>query len=166
MDHEINALIRFDAWLERGEGGTVPGELLRQRGIEIVESSKLDDAKLPGKLWELVEELAEIGIYLCFTDHLSDRELYERLFSDILPTETFLDPEDPWTGETCDLTIGGSEEDHRIYLTYYADDEDRRRWQAEFGDPLPAREPHPFDRDRFLPTMEGRLAELAARASS
>lgn len=38
MDHEINALIRLDAWLEHGEGGCVPLDLLRQKGFEVPES--------------------------------------------------------------------------------------------------------------------------------
>lgn len=160
MDHEINALIRLDAWLERGEGGCVPLDLLRQKGLEVPESSTLDDAAMTRKLWETIEAMSEIGLYLWGTDHIGDRELYELLTSRVLRTETFLDPDDPWTGETCDLIGGGSEEDLRIFLTYYADDEERQRWKTEFGEPLPSREPRPFDRDRFLPTMERTVARL------
>jgi len=161
VDHEMNALIRLDAWLERGEGGSVPLDLLRQRGLEVADPSTLNDAALPPKLWEILEAMSESGLYLWGTDHMSDRELYELLESRILRAETFLDPDDPWTGETFDLIGGGSEADQRIFLTYYADDEERQRWQTEFGESLPSREPRPFDRDRFLPTMERRLAILA-----
>jgi predicted nucleic acid-binding protein len=73
VDHEINALIRLDAWLERGEGDSVPINLLRERGIDIEDPSALD------------------------------------------------------------LIGGGSEEDTRIFLTYYADEDDRRRWQDGSG---------------------------------
>lgn len=160
MDHAINALIRLDAWLERGEGGSAPIDLLRQRGLDVADPSTLADATLPQKLWEIVEAMAEIGLYLCSTDHLSDRELYERLASEILLEETFLDPDDPWTGKVCDLIGGGSEEDHQIFLTYYADEDERQRWPIEFGATLPSRQTRPFHRDRFLPTMERKVAGL------
>jgi hypothetical protein len=39
-----------------------------------------------------------------------------------------------------------------IFLKYYADDAERRRWHEEFPDePLPPRASLPYDRDRNLP---------------
>jgi hypothetical protein len=37
-------------------------------------------------------------------------------------------------------------------MRYYADEEERARWAADFPDfPMPPREKPPFDRDRHLP---------------
>ena len=153
MNHVIDYL-KLDAWLERDEGGSIPIDVLRDRGFEIVEPSRLDEATLKTKLWELIEALASIGLYLWGTDHLSDRELYDRIISEILPTETLLIPEDPYMAETCDMVSNGTDESARIFLTYYADEEERQDWLARFGDRLPPRRPKPFDRDRFLPSIE------------
>jgi len=154
--NQLNSMDRLDAWLERGEGGAVPLKLLRERGLEVAESGSLDDSALHSRLWELLQAMAGIGLYVWGTDHLSDRELYDRLISEVLSAEMFLDPADPCAGETCDMIGSGTPESERAYLTYYADDEDRTQWQADFGEPLPPRQAKPFDRDRLLPTLEGR----------
>jgi hypothetical protein len=45
-----------------------------------------------------------------------------------------------------------NDEDTMIWLKYYADEEERQRWNLDFPDhPLPAHEPLSFDRDRHLP---------------
>jgi hypothetical protein len=149
-------LEKLDAWLERGEGGSIPIDLLHERGVEFPSSTSLDDAKLNAKLWEILEAMSAIGLYVTFTDHLSDRQLYDRLVNEILLEEAFLDPDDPCMGEVCDLIGNGTEEANRIYLVYYADEEERQDWAARFGDPLPPRIPRPHDRDRFLPSLERR----------
>jgi len=154
MNHVTGYLNRLDAWLDGNEGGSIPIDVLRDRGFEIVQPSRLDDATLKTKLWELIEALASIGLYLWGTDHLGDRELYDRIISEILPAETLLIPDDPCTAETFDMVGNGTDESARIFLTYYADQEERQDWPARFGDPLPPRRPKPFDRDRFLPSSE------------
>jgi hypothetical protein len=138
MNHGTDYLTRLDAWLERAEGGSIPVDVLRDRGFEIVEPSQLDEANRKAKLWELIEALASIGLYLWGTDHLSDHELYDRIISEILPRETLLIPEDPYMAETSDMT----------------------QLADNFGDPLPPRRPKRMDRDRFLPSV-GRKAGLA-----
>ena len=51
-----------------------------------------------------------------------------------------------------DLVSSGSEEDIRLWLRYYADEEDRQRWRKDFpDDDIPPRETPPHDRDRHLP---------------
>ena len=55
-----------------------------------------------------------------------------------------------------DLTGSGSEEDTHLYLKYYADEETRRRWSADFpDDEMPEHAEPPFDRDRYLPQVDG-----------
>jgi hypothetical protein len=39
-----------------------------------------------------------------------------------------------------------------VYLKYYADEKTRESWRTDFpGDPIPAREDPPYDRDSRLP---------------
>ena len=98
-----------------------------------------------------------IGLVVESTDHLSDRDLY-RYLGEALKEETLLtdDPNSTWHLSP----IGsGSEEDNEIYLRYYADEEERKRW-AEDGFTVPPKEPLPFDRDRREPAFESRGVRL------
>ena len=40
----------------------------------------------------------------------------------------------------------GSDEDNEIYMRYHADDSTRERWFADFGEPLPEKQPLRFPR--------------------
>ena len=126
---------------------------LVQRGVVLPPAAELDDPSLSAKLLQVIRELMELSCFLERTDHLSDRELYEWLWSDGLREETAdmsAMPEGAW--HTSPIG-GGSEEDMAIWLKYYADEEDRQRWHRNFpNDPIPEQEPLPFDRDRHLPT--------------
>jgi len=103
-------------------------------------------------LSEAIRGMAALGMYLYSTDHLSDRELYARLWNDVLREPTPLLPYDDNGEWHVDLVSSGSEEDTQLYLKYYADEEDRRRWAEDWpDDPLPDPAPLPFDRDRHLP---------------
>jgi hypothetical protein len=128
-----------------------PFEVLIRSDVTLPPAEELDDAQITVKLWEVIRGLAFLRMYLSFTDHLSDRELYERLWSDVLRVPTALEPgsDAAWH---IDLTGSGSEEDVAIYLKYYADEDERRRWKEEWPDVLmPDAAPLPFDRDRHLP---------------
>jgi hypothetical protein len=123
-------------------------------GIEMVPPAELDDKSLDAKLQEVISTLATIRCFLEQTDHLSDRELYEWLWSDALREET---PDLTQLGGAWHTSpIGGcTDEDTAIFLKYYASEKERRRWKEEFLiDQLPARAPLPFDRDRNLPRPE------------
>jgi hypothetical protein len=149
----------LDAWLEDEDEGTVPMDLLEERGIVMPDPAALGDGDLAAMLTKVVDEMGRFGMYLHYTDHLSDRQLYTRLRDDVLRQPTFLMPDDPGAGDHYDFIGSGSEEDIAIHLTYYATDEERKEWQTECAGPLPAKLPPPYDRDRHLPTMEGRLAQ-------
>jgi hypothetical protein len=85
------------------------------------------------------------------TDHLSDRELYALLWSDILHDEVPLLPDDPGVWHI-DLLGRGDETDTMLYLKYYADESERQQWLKDYGDcGLSPHEEPPFDRDRHLP---------------
>ena len=154
----LDELEQLDRFLEGKDPGVIPIEVLAERGMTIPASEALEDGQLEAKLWELIEALASIGIYLGNTDHLSDRELYDFLRNDALVVPTILFPDNPAHGEHIDPIGGCSNNDIRVYLRYYADEETRAQWREDFpDDEQPPHEDPPYDRDRFLPTHEERL---------
>jgi hypothetical protein len=75
----------------------------------------------------------------------------------VLREEIVLMPEITAYAYHFDLVGSGSEEDTRLYLKYYADEEDRRRWLERWpSDRVPEHEDPPYDRDRRLPQSEDR----------
>lgn len=130
-----------------------PFDVLIRCGLTLPAPEELDDAEITKKLWEVIHGMAFLRMFLSFTDHLSDRELYARLWNDTLREPTALEPEDSAGAWFIDLTGSGSEEDLEVHLRYYADEDERRRWAEEWPDLLvPHTVPLPFDRDRHLPT--------------
>jgi hypothetical protein len=108
----------------------------------------LDDDQLRERLWETIEKLYSLRVVLDFTDHLCDRELYVLIRQDILPaTVKRVDLPDNYFHWDCSAS---RDDDPTVWLTYYADDEEREQWSLEEGrDPPPrAVPPHP----RALPT--------------
>lgn len=122
-------------------------------GMELPAPEELDDSQLSAKLWETICGLAMLRTFLYNTDHFSDRELYEELWHDVLREET---PDMPISEDSAchiDLVGSGSEHDNELYLRYYADEEDRRRWAKDWPDDvMPEHEALPYDRDRHLPS--------------
>jgi len=132
-------------------GFVCPFDTLVRDGFELPPPEKLDDDALTAKLRELIHALATHRLFLHSTDHLSDRELYTWLWSDSLREELmgFGLP----IGN-CHLDVLGAcrEEDIILQMRYYADEQERARWAADFPVfPMPPREKPPFDRDRHLP---------------
>lgn len=125
---------------------------LEEYGIELPAPESLDERRLRAKLWEVIEALARLRVFLSQTDHLSDRDLYALLWRELLrePVKDIsLDNSSAWH---IDLLGSGSEEDIYLYLKYYADGTERRRWSADFPDgKMPEHEQPSFDRDRHLP---------------
>jgi hypothetical protein len=131
-------------------------DILERKGVRIPQAAKLDDAQLTAKLWEVINAMARLGHYLESTDHLSDRELYELLWTDILRQPTPISS-DPDCACHIDILGGCSEEDLQLNLKYYADEDERLDWEEQFPeDPIPPHEPLPFDRDRHLPVRTTR----------
>jgi hypothetical protein len=124
--------------------------LLENAGIEIPAPDQLDDNALTSKLKEIVDRMASLKAYLINTNHLSDRELYERLYYDSLPNKVReLSIECVYLIECAGI---GTYEGTQIFLRYYADVERRREFSREYPNvPIPKRENPPSDRDRFLP---------------
>ena len=125
---------------------------LEDAGVSLPAPDSLTDAELTAKLWEVIQKLAMLHVFVEQTDHLSDRELYTHLWTDSLREETKALP----LAANCmchiQLLGGCSEEDMQLYLKYYADDDFRRQWQKDWPrDPIPKHEDPPYDRDRLLP---------------
>ncbi len=127
-------------------------DLLQKGGIQLPQPAALDDTQLQTKLWDVINGMALLGCYLSSTDHLSDRQLYEVLWTEILREPTSVCPNNANAACHIDILGGCSEEDLQLRLKYYADDEERIDWAEQFPeDTIPSREPLPYDRDRHLP---------------
>jgi len=125
---------------------------LENAGVSLPAPDSLTGAELTAKLWEVIQKLAMLHVFVEQTDHLSDRELYTHLWTDSLREETKALP----LAANCmchiQLLGGCSEEDMQLYLKYYADDDFRRQWQKDWPrDPIPKHKDPPYDRDRLLP---------------
>jgi hypothetical protein len=125
---------------------------LENAGVSLPSPDSLKDEEVTAKLWEIIQKLSLLQVFIEQTDHLSDRELYTHLWSDSLREETKALPLAANSACHIQLLSGGSDEDNLLYLKYYADDDFRRHWHQDFpGDPMPAHEDPPYDRDRLLP---------------
>lgn len=125
---------------------------LENAGVSLPAPESLNDEELTAKLWEVIQKLALLHVYVEQTDHLSDRELYKHLWTDSLREET----------KAMAMAAGGawhiqilgscSEDDNQLYLKYYADEDWRRQRHKDFPEDLiPVHEDPPYDRDRLLP---------------
>jgi hypothetical protein len=131
-------------------------DALVKKGVQLPAPEQMDDPRLTATLWEVIRGMALFGAYLHSTDHLSDRELYHRLWAEILHEPTVLMPENPCFTQHIDIIGAFSEEDIQLYLKYYADEEARQRWVEQFpADIMPVHEAPPYDRDRHLPGCDG-----------
>ncbi len=127
-------------------------EQLEMIGLRLIRPESLDDTELSAKLWETIHAMARMGYYLTNTDHLSDRELYTRLWEDILQQPVSVNPDPSVHSCHIDILGGCSDEDLKIRLKYYADEDERSCWEGDFPeDEIPSKEPLPYDRDRRLP---------------
>ena len=147
----------IQAQIEKYESAKLdtPFNRLLQEGFDFPDARGLTDAQLSAKLPELFTRMAAQGIYLCNTDHLSDRELYNFLREDALREEVpeFTGkPEENWVIDTLDLF---DPKDEKLYYKYYADDEDRAEYLKDYpGKRLPPKEKPPYDRDKSLPDFD------------
>lgn len=125
---------------------------LEEAGIELPDPETMNDEKLTAKLWEVIEALARMRVFLESTNHLSDRELYTELWKDVLREETKSMVFDEYSAWHIDLIGSGSDEHIDLWMKYYADDETRRQWMKDWPDyEMPDHEDPPYDRDRHLP---------------
>jgi hypothetical protein len=129
-------------------------ELLKRNGFICTPPEEIDDTHICEALHDLIQALAQRRVYLNFTDHLSDRELYQKIWAEMLDETTIDFPPEAEMNCRWDMA-GGDDGDNTVYLKYYASEDDRQHWVESFPeDPLPVHEDPPYDRDRFLPCPE------------
>jgi hypothetical protein len=131
-------------------------ERLAEAGFKLPPARELDQSALHRQLWALIGQLAQWRCFLWFTNHLSDRELYELLLEEVLPEpEKELPPE---LGYNTLIDMSEFDRDKpagTIYVQYYADEQERADWARDCPElELPAHEDPPHDRDRHLPGQE------------
>jgi len=125
---------------------------LENAGVSLPPPDSLKDEELTAKLWEVIQKLALLHVFISQTDHLSDRELYTHLWTDSLREETKAMPMVAGSAWHIEVLGSYSEEDMQLFLKYYADDDFREQCQKDWpNDPVPAHEDPPYDRDRLLP---------------
>ena len=125
---------------------------LENAGVSLPPPDSLNDEELTAKLWEVIQKLALLHVFIEQTDHLSDRELYTHLWTDTLREESKAMPMVAGSAWHIQLLGSCSEEDMLLYLKYYADEDWRRQWHKNWpNDPIPMHEDPPYDRDRLLP---------------
>jgi hypothetical protein len=94
-------------------------------------------------------------LLLCQTEHLSNRELYTVLLQRVLEEETEAYPIDSGWFTHLEISRYGApdgESGTQVYLRYYADPSERKRWHREFPqDPLPPHQDPPYQRDLWMP---------------
>jgi uncharacterized Zn-finger protein len=112
----------------------------------------LDDWEFAEQLNKLVDDLADLNVFLVHTDHLSDKRLYKLLWKNELKR--------PYSNETkkddaplvLDMCPDDDPKEVNNWLSYYADDEQRKAWAEEHSDKkLPLCKKLPYKRDENLP---------------
>jgi hypothetical protein len=130
-------------------------DLLAEDGIYPPPPDLLLDEDIPTNLKRLAGAMAQRGLLLCQTDHLSDRELYTLLVERVLREETeAYPPESGWFThvEISQFGTPDGENGSQVYLRYYADEDEREQWHLDFpSDPMPPREDPLYHRDLLLP---------------
>lgn len=126
-----------------------PRDILAREGYRPLPPGRISAGALTGRLWELLYALAARRFFFHFTDHLSDAELYRFLDGWLDEPE----PDIPLEAEmNCRVDCSDSASGGDLWLKFYADDEMREKIQRDCPDePMPAKAPRPFDRDRFMP---------------
>lgn len=155
MDPEMRLVFLEQVYAIESEPCTTYAHQLIARGVSLPDPESLSEQELPRKLWEVINGLAGLRVFLENTGHLDDRALYRKLWEDCLNEFT-------WDMSHCtngamhlDIIGSGSDEDTRIWLQYYADNQQRKEWSDQFPeDPIPPRKELCSDRDQEIPRSE------------
>jgi hypothetical protein len=159
QDAPLDVLERFWQNVLEYEEGMYPlrpiRELLAEDGMHPLPPNSVPDHELESHLERLIEALAQRGLLLCQTDHLSDRELYALLVDQVLEEETESYPINSGWFTHLELARCGNpdgDDGTHVFLRYYADETERQEWQQDFpNEPIPPHEEPPYDRDQWLP---------------
>jgi len=111
--------------------------------LRLEDPTTLSDQQLNEKLHQLAGRLYEKNIILVGTEHLTDRELYRLIGSDILTAQEkqITDVYSPIRWQCYDEV-----NDADVWLTYYASDDERTAWEWETGRIAPPKQELPYPR--------------------
>jgi hypothetical protein len=154
MESKPDGRDRFQQYIDALENNGPKTTLfakLQDAGIPLPNPDDLFDAEMASVLWKVIDGMWNEGAVLYSTDHLSDRELYTLLWTDLLLEDHQIVPEGFSITTHLDVLGGWSNEDLETYLRYYADEDTRKEWAEQYGKPLPEHLDPPYDRDRLLP---------------
>jgi hypothetical protein len=148
-DDDYEAFERKMLLFEEGPTTTNFQQLI-EKGVALPPPDQIADADVRTKLWEVLSGLSELRVYLDHTDHLSERELYSKLWNETLREDVPAIDEIGFNTHVQLLSDG--EEDMAVYLKYFADEKFRGHWIEDFPDyRMPAHEDPPYNRDCLLP---------------
>ena len=144
---ELDAFERYVGEMELSPANTTLFDILKKAGTPLPNPDDVRDVDLKDVLWTVINALWDEGVILYATDHLSDRELYTLLVTDLLLQEH------EGLTVTTHLEILGRwrSEDIEVYLRYYADEDARKEWADRCKKSLPEHVDPPYNRDRLLP---------------
>lgn len=155
-DLDVGFLERVIAW-EEGPFSTHRAWLARQ-GFMFSSPESVEPSRLKHELWRSIESLAEVArVFLYHTNHLSDAELYAKIWSEVLENEgpDFARTQDDACHHDFADYSTGSAEDERTWLTFYASEDERREHLQNFPETqLPPRKCTPFRRNHRLPVRD------------
>jgi len=129
--------------------------LLEEARVPVPSPDEISDSDITAVLWKVIDGMAELGAYLTSTNHLSDRELYEVLWNNLLREDHPIVSEEFPLMTHIDILGGWSNEDMQTYLTYYADEETRQDASENGTVPIPDHVDPPYQRDHLLPSSGG-----------
>lgn len=124
------------------EAPILPISMWFEPELRLPDSQDLTREQLRELLWRTIHRLYEKRIVLDFTDHLSDRALYELIRRDILASrEKKIEPVCTYLHWDCSNAAA----DPYLWLRYYATADERLAWARETGEapPPPERPPYP-----------------------
>jgi hypothetical protein len=127
-------------------------ERLEKSGVKLPKPGSLKGKALEKKIFEIVKALQKINVYIASTNHLTDEELYAKLWNEILrePHPDFSKCRNgAWTH---DILGCCSDEDIDLQMKYYADKKARARFKKEFPKyKMPRSAKPPSNRDKKFP---------------
>lgn len=157
-DRDLDAkegFLRYLATIDEEPTSTHARQLIAD-GIELPHPDSFTESSVHDKLGQVICGLARHRCLLESTNHLSDLELYRRLWEETLNEPTY-ELDDAMGDCAChiDFVSSGSEEATHAYLKFYATEEDRDHWLRQFPEyEMPDHADPPFDRDQNLPQRE------------
>lgn len=151
-DAELSFLEHVVAW-ETGPRSSHRAWLARA-GYVFIPPAELLGRRLRTELWRMIRALAGARVFFYHTNHLSDAELYDHLWKEVLPAECpdgVRTPDDACHWDFAEPGSGGED----IWLRYYASRSEREQWRQDFPETkMPPRDRPPFRRDHLLPARD------------